>query len=110
MYLDGLRKAYPSIDQVWLLGPRVNEDDERGSEWDLLAFADESALAGIRADRSVHRAGLNLMIVLDGDRFEGAWGARRSGRLSSIHWRVRDLHSATYVGDRGAREAAIRVR
>lgn len=110
MYVDGLRKAYPSIEEVWLLRPRVNDEQRRGSDWDLLAFADEAALAAIRANPSIHRGDLHLTIVTDGDRFETAWGAPRSGRLSSIRWRVEDLHSATYVEDGTARAAAVRVR
>src|SRR5690606_7209099 len=56
MYVDGLRRTYPAIDEVWVLGPR--DDEERHRRWDLLAFADEDALAAIRANRSVHRADL----------------------------------------------------
>lgn len=108
MYVDGLRRTYPAIDEVWVLGPR--DDEERHRRWDLLAFADEDALAAIRANRSVHRADLRLTIVTDGDRFERAWGAPRSGRLSSIRWRVEDLHSASYIGDGAVRETAVRVR
>lgn len=110
MYVDTLRKAYPSIGEIWLLGPRVNDEDEQGSEWDLLAFADGTALAGIRANPAVHRDDVHLMIVTDGDRFERAWGSSEPGRLSSIRWRVEDLHTASYAKDGAAREAAVRVR
>lgn len=110
MYVDALRKDYPSIEEVWLLGPRVNEEPDRGGGWDLLAFADEGALDAIRANSAVHRSNLHLSIVIDGDRFESAWGAPRTGRLSSIRWRVEDLHSATYVKDGAARATAVRVR
>jgi hypothetical protein len=50
------------------------------------------------------------MIVTDGDSFERAWGATERGRLSSIRWRVEDLHTATYSKDGVASEAAVRVR
>jgi len=110
MYVDGLRKRYPSLDEVWLLGPRVNEEEKRGSDWDLLAFGDAHALAAIRSDRSVHRDDLNFMVVTDGDRFEKAWGDPEPGRLADLQWRREDPHSATYVAQEGDREAAVRVR
>lgn len=110
MYVDRLREAYPSIDEIWLLGSRVNAARERGGEWELLAFADNDALDGIRADASVHRDDLHLSIVTDGDRFERAWGSPQPGSLSSIRWRVEDLHSASYAKEGFARETAVRVR
>lgn len=110
MYVDALRKQYPSIDEVWMLGARVNDEHTRGSEWDLLVFGDRAALSAIRAEPSLHRSDLNLMIVIDGDRFERAWGGRDQGRLSALEWRVEDLHSATYLRGGAARETAVRVR
>jgi hypothetical protein len=110
MYVDMLRKAHPSIEEIWLLGPRVNGEDERGSGWELLAFADEAALAALRENQSVHRSDVHLSIVTDKDRFERAWGAPEHGRLSSIRWRVEDLHTATYARHGAARQAAVRVR
>src|SRR5690606_33810607 len=95
MYVDAPRKEYPSIDEVWLLGPRVNDERTRGSEWELLAFGNKRVLDAIRAKPSLPRDDLKLMIVIDGDRFEPAWGGAERGRLSSIGWRVEDLHSAS---------------
>src|SRR5690606_7551183 len=100
----------PSIEEIWLLGSRANDADERGRHWDLLAFADRDALTAIRANRSIHRKDVHLMIVTDGDCFERAWGSPERGRLSSIRWRVEDLHTATYAKDGATGEAAVRVR
>jgi hypothetical protein len=110
MYVDSLRKRYPSIEEVWLLGPRANAVESRGSEWDLLAFGDAATLAAIRADASVHRDDLNFMIVTDGDSFERAWGPPERRRLSAIEWRLEDLHSASYRASNASRAFALRVR
>lgn len=110
MYVDRLRQRIPQIDEVWLLGPRVNDDEHRGHDWDLLAFADESALEAMRADASLHRDDLHLNVVTDGDRFEPAWGSGRPGRLTELDWRVEDLHSASYASDASQRKTAVRVR
>lgn len=110
MYVDTLRQRHVSIDEVWVLGPKANDEAKRRGEWQLLAFADASTLAALRRDGSVHRGDVSFMVVTDGDRFESAWGTQRSGRLSDIEWRLENPHVATYTTDRSTRESAVRVR
>jgi hypothetical protein len=117
MYVDALRKEYSSIDEVWLMGPRVNAPETRGKEWDLLAFADTEVLEAIRDDRQWHREDLCLLVVVDGDRYQSAWGESCAGRLSEIDWRLLDAQAATYLGaadgtldSRASRSTAVRVR
>lgn len=115
MYVDTLRKRYRSIDEVWVLGPRAEEPQNRDADWEILAFADLDALQGIRNDPSLHRDDLNLMVVTDGSRFERAWGNPQPGSLSDIEWRREDPYSASYVARRedgasAGRAVALRVR
>lgn len=111
MYVDTLRQRHASIDEVWVLAQKPSDDaGQRRGEWELLAFADASTLSALKRDGSVHRGDVNLMVVTDGDRFESAWGRRRSGRLSDIGWRLENLHSATYLVGGSTRESAVRVR
>jgi hypothetical protein len=117
MYLDRVRKLCPSIEQVWALGPRVNDAEARHTSWELLAFGDSSALETIRADRGLERDDLVLLVVTDGDRYENAWGDPRPGRLSEVEWHLDDPHTASYVepigaarAEPGARATAVRVR
>jgi hypothetical protein len=116
MYVDMLRKRCPSIDEVWLVGPRANGSEQRNEDWDLLAFGDGPALRDLRSDDALHRDNVNLIIVTDGDRYERVWGDRSSGSLSTLEWQRRDPQSATYVGQDGpfrthaGRAAAVRVR
>lgn len=117
MYLDALRARYAAVDEVWLIGTRANESPaEPGAGWDLLAFGDQSALRAVRAEPEWHRADVNLFLVIDGDRFEKAWGAREHGSLSDLQWRLEEPQRATYVAPerssdaRPERARAIRVR
>lgn len=110
MYVDALRKKHPAIGEVWLLGPRVNAEESRGEQWDLLAFADDKVLAAVRGDPASRRDDVRLSVVVDGDRFEAAWGDGKSGRLSDMGWRVEDLHNASYASGAAARASAVRVR
>ncbi len=115
MYVDALRKACPGIEQVWLTGPRVDDDEARGADWEFLAFGNREVLDEVRADARWQRSDVRLYVVVDGDRFEAAWGAPDSGRLSGLGWRVDDVQSASYALARdGAagpeRRSAVRVR
>ncbi len=115
MYVDALRKACPSLDEVWLMGPRVDDEEARGSDWEFLAFGDREALKEVRSDGRWQRPDVRLFVVVDGDRFESAWGQPESGRLSAIGWSVEDGMSASYAAARenraaSERRAAVRVR
>lgn len=109
MFVDALRQRYEAIDQVWLLGHRMS-DDEHGGEWTLLAFADASTLRELRRDPSVHRDDLNLFVVTDGNRFEQAWGEPVAGELEALGWQLEDPHSATFRTNASGTETAVRVR
>jgi hypothetical protein len=113
MYVDALRKKFSAIGDVWLLNPGGDGTETRG-RWDLLAFADAKVLDAIRSDPDLQRDDVRMLLAVDGERFESAWGEAESGRLSDIGWRVDDLHNASFVpaGDTGSqpRATAHRVR
>lgn len=118
MYVDALRQARPEIDEVWLMGPRVNADESRGAVWDLLLFANRRALETLRSDAQWRRPDVDLFVVVDGDHFESAWGAAAAGTLKDLDWRLEEPHAATYIDKRspvrsdagGDRATAVRVR
>lgn len=95
MYVDALRKEFSAIGDVWLLNADSSGSETRG-RWDLLAFADRKVLDAIRSNPSLQRDDVKMLVAVDGDRFEAAWGAAESGRLSDLGWRVEDLHNASY--------------
>ena len=66
-----------SIRSVWTLGPG-----------EFLVFADPAALRSLRKCDELHRADVEVLVVVDGDSFENAWGGRKlSGSLARWAWR-----------------------
>jgi hypothetical protein len=104
------------IRAVWSVG---NADvavptGDRGYE--LLAFADRRTLDNLRRSDHLHRADVELLVVIDGDRFENAWGQRRlSGSLARWAWRQVSPELAYYDESKWAEQASgiggvVRVR
>jgi len=83
---------------------------------ELLAFADAATLERLRRSTDLHNADVELLVVIDGDRFENAWGPRKlSGSLARWAWRQVSAELAYYDESRWAephREAGgvVRVR
>ena len=83
---------------------------------ELLAFADAATLARLRKSEHLHRADVELLVVVDGDLFESAWGPRKlSGSLARWAWRQISPHEAYYDESRwsqcdGDAGAVVRVR
>jgi hypothetical protein len=89
--------------ELWLIGSRANSKWHDHSDWDLLAFGDQSLLAEFRRRDAIE--GLDLLIVHNGDDFEAPWiresdGATKSGSLSEWKWRRTTDDQATYKATR----------
>ncbi|HXZ94278.1 MAG TPA: hypothetical protein VEG36_15490 [Burkholderiales bacterium] len=102
LYLDLLAEHCPDIRSVWEIGVRA-DDEVLGTcapfGWDLIAFADEDTLQQLRAATELHRPDVRLRVVLDGNRFEPAWGdAALSGSLSDWGWKRVSEREAYYSG------------
>lgn len=100
LYLDLLAEHCPDIRSVWEIGVRA-DDEVLGTcapfGWDLIAFADEDTLQQLRAATELHRPDVRLRVVLDGNRFEPAWGdAALSGSLFDWGWRRVNEREAFY--------------
>ena len=100
-----------------MLGQRAQAgppDLERPCHWDLLAFGDRAALDRLRGASDLRRADVLLRVVVDGNRFEAAWGgAGAGGSLLQREWREaseRDAYysEAFFAWGRGHRIARIR--
>lgn len=101
LYLDLLAEHCPDIRSVWEIGARA-DDEVLGTcapfGWDLIAFADEDTLQQLRAATELHRPDVRLRVVLDGNRFEPAWGdAALSGSLSEWGWKRVSEREAFYA-------------
>jgi hypothetical protein len=82
---------------------------------ELLAFADAPTLERLRRSSDLHDADVALLVVVDGDRVETAWGARKlSGSLARWAWRQVSPGLAYYDESRWAEPnrtgSVVRVR
>ena len=85
------------IRSVWSLDHRPGATPLPPAARQLLAFADPMTLAHLRKRADLHRRELSLLVVVDGDRFESAWGPSGvSGSLARWAWRQVSPHEAYY--------------
>ena len=102
------------IRAVWSVGHA--NDDGAPERRELLVFADRPTLASLRKTPGMHRGDVDVLVVVDGDRFENAWGERCiSGSLARWAWRQVSREVAYYdeskwAGRDGADGTVVRVR
>lgn len=85
------------IRSVWSLDHRPGEAPLPRATRQLLAFADPMTLRHLRQREDLHRTAVSLLVVVDGDRFESAWGPScLSGSLARWAWRQVSPHEAYY--------------
>ena len=104
------------IQAVWSI------DHAPGAPWSdvphcrLLAFASAAVLRRLRCCEHLHHPDIDLLVVVDGDEFASAWGAKRSrGSLARWAWRQASRSEAFYDEPcweerDGASRAVARVR
>ena len=102
------------IRAVWSVG---HADDEAApARCELLVFADRPTLQRLRKSARPHCADIDLLVVVDGDQFENAWGEQRiSGSLARWAWRQVSPELAYYDESKWAERAGegssvVRVR
>jgi hypothetical protein len=104
------------IRALWCIRQGEHAAAQAPLEHELLAFADPLTLQRLRQFDDLHRSDVDLLVVIDGDRFENAWGPRKlSGSLARWAWRQVSAELAYYDestwGDRiGAPGSVVRVR
>jgi hypothetical protein len=103
-----------NIRSVWWMAQDNHEAAPVAPRWELLAFADPATLERLRKATDLHRADVDILIVMDGDRFENAWGQRRlSGSLVRWSWRQVRPAEAYYNESRWADQndgGVVRIR
>ncbi len=98
-FLSEITDAHPGIREIWLFGSRAKGDERPGSDWNLLAFADEDTFKQLCRNLQFRRADTELLVVLDGDEFREPWGERpKSGYLSEWEWVKSSDREAQYHG------------
>lgn len=112
-FVSRLLVHHPDVEAAWSLGHAEGAGVAVHGPHELLLIADEPTLLSLR--RSPPSLDVEILVVLDGDRFESAWGARRlSGSLARWAWRRVSPGLAYYdesKWDDGAHTGAVvRVR
>ena len=80
------------VHAVWLLDAASSH-----RRHELLVIADRHTLERLRTTTDLHRADLDVLVVIDGDAFESAWGLRKvSGSLGRWAWRQVSEDEAYY--------------
>jgi predicted nucleotidyltransferase len=96
-YVRKVAADHRNVAEMWLLGSRANGTAIATSDWDILAFADESTLDALRKDYELHRPEVDLLVVKSPDgRFEKPWGRKKSGSLEKWQWNRLSATEATY--------------
>lgn len=113
--LEGLLASFLDIRAVWRIGLDPDSAEAAPARLTLLVFADAPTLQRLHKYKEPRLAGMELLVVTDGDVFESAWGSRRlSGSLARCAWRQHTVSEAFYDESRWAPDAAagavMRVR
>jgi hypothetical protein len=114
-YIDLLTRRYQSISAIWLIGSRASCTERPDSDWDLLAFADSDAFGAMQRDPDVRAPGIDLLVIIDNDRFEQPWveegkNTAKFGYLSVWRWTQNSPTEATYLSSRAQNTApALRL-
>ena len=103
------------IKSVWSIGHEPEHSCPPPGGYALLAFADKATLERLRRTEHLHQAQFRLLVVVDGDLFENAWGPEKlSGSLARWAWRQTSPQEAYYDESHWARGPAagdiVRVR
>jgi hypothetical protein len=83
---------------LWLIGARADGEPQAGPfAWDILGFGDARTLDQLRRATELHRPDVLFRVVLDGDRFQVAWGpAQAYGSLFDWAWQPAGAAEAYY--------------
>jgi len=85
-YIDNLKKAFPSIEAVWLIGSRANETCRDDSDWDFLVFSSIDIFKGVKGNTCLHRIDVDLLLVDDKGNFAKPFGEEKGGSLQKWKW------------------------
>lgn len=108
-FLHRLLRHCLDIRAIWSIGHGAGlpagEAPDGAAE--LLVFADAATLQCLRKSDDLHCDEVELLVVVDGDAFENAWGDERlSGSLSRWAWREVSADHAFYDESRWAAESS----
>jgi predicted nucleotidyltransferase len=97
-YIEELKREFPAISSVWLLGSRANGTGKPESDWDFLVFSNEPIFEAIRNKPKLHRENVDLLLVGNDGEFSKPFGEPKRGSLEAWKWREVYEDSAEYIG------------
>ncbi len=104
-FLSKLTRAHPGIREIWLFGSRAKGEGGAQSDWNFFVFADEDTFQRLAASRRFKRAGVQLLVIRNGDEFRELWGRNpKQGYLSEWEWVKTSDREAEYCGIKWAQE------
>lgn len=87
-FMHRLLRQGMDIQAIWSVGHNADNEPRGSGAAELLVFADRRTLEQLRKRDDLHEPGVAILVVIDGDLFETAWGAHRhSGSLARWAWR-----------------------
>jgi hypothetical protein len=105
-FLYRLLRQCVDIRAIWSVGHSAAHGGPASPAMELLAFADRATLASLRKCTELHRSDIEVLVVVDGDAFESAWGERRlAGTLARWAWHEVSSDHAFYDEARWASPA-----
>ena len=100
-YVQKLKSVADDIKSVWLFGSRANGTSTSVSDWDLMVFANKSALSQLKNAPHLKHSLVDVMVVYDGLNFVEPWPESESyikcGDLDSWAWVEESADSAKYT-------------
>jgi hypothetical protein len=97
-FVQGLCAICPDIQSIWLIGSRANGTETETSDWDFIAFGNETVLKNLATHPGFHRPNVDFFVVTDGDKFQAPWGdLNKGGYLSEWNWKETSCTTAKYT-------------
>jgi hypothetical protein len=100
LFVEQVTDRYRTVRSIWVIGACADaemRDAASSFDWELIAFADVATLRALRRATDLHRPDVLLRVVIDGDRFQVAWGPlHMSGSLFQWDWREASERQAYY--------------
>jgi len=105
LFLTEVTASCPGLKSIWLFGSRANGTATATSDWDLIAFGNETTLKYLHAAQHLHNPSIDFFVVANGDDLRAPWGADdKLLSLSELSWDEVSDGLAEYVQSKAGSE------
>lgn len=85
-YIHDLKRKFPCITSIWLVGSRANGTARADSDWDFLVFSSSPIYEDIQNNPMFHREDVDLLLVGEDGKLSKPFGEPKGGSLTSWKW------------------------